>query len=171
MRLYEFANAEEQLALLRTIIDNTWTAIAQQAAEQQRAEAQRKSQAKLKPRGKKRGKVGKVHIPIPPSPPPKKPNANAKPQVSSTSNPPTQAHPNATAQQPTAYPKPYPQPQSIPVNPKSSIAPHPKAPPIGSIKPSFGVKDGYLGKNISATEKDGYGDDRHSKNGIATLKK
>ena len=32
-------------------------------------------------------------------------------------------------------------------------------------------KDGYFGKNIGATEKDGYGDDRHSKNGIASLKK
>jgi len=171
MRLYEFANAEEQLALLRTIIDNTWTAIAQQAAEQQRAEAERKSQAKLKPRGKKRGKGGKVHIPSPPSPPPKKPNANAKLQVPSASNPPTQAHPNATTQQPTAYPKPYPQPQSTSVNPKSATTPHPKTTPIAPIKPSFGVKDGYFGKNIGAVEKDGYGDDRHSKNGIATLKK
>ena len=33
MRLYEFADAEAQLALLRTIIDNTWTAIAQQAEQ------------------------------------------------------------------------------------------------------------------------------------------
>ena len=171
MRLYEFANAEEQLALLRTIIDNTWTAIAQQAAEQQRAEAQRKSQAKLKPRGKKRSKGGKVHIPSPPSPPPKKPNANTKPPVPSASNPPTQAHPNATAQQPTAYPKPYPQPQSTALNPKSATTPYPKATPIAPIKPLFGVKDGYFGKNIGAVEKDGYGDDRHSKNGIATLKK
>jgi hypothetical protein len=171
MRLYEFTNAEEQLALLRTIIDNTWTAIAQQAAEQQRAEAERKSQAKLKPRGKKRGKGGKVHIPSPPSPLPKKPNANTKPQAPSPSNPPTQAHPNATAQQPTAYPKPYPQPQSTAVNPESATTPHPKTTHIAPIKPSFGFKDGYFGMNIGALEKDGYGDDRHSKNGIATLKK
>jgi hypothetical protein len=39
------------------------------------------------------------------------------------------------------------------------------------IKPHYGVKDGYFGKNIGATEKDDDGDDRHSKNGIATLKK
>ena len=171
MRLYEFANAEEQLALLRTIIDNTWTAIAQQAAEQQRAEAERKSKAKLKPRGMKRGKGGKVHIPSPPSPPPKKPNANAKPSVPSASNPTTQARPNATAQQPTAYPKPYTQPQSTAVYPKSATTPQPKTTPIAPIKPSFDVKYGYFGKNISAVEKDGYGDDKHSKNGIATLKK
>jgi len=36
---------------------------------------------------------------------------------------------------------------------------------------STASKDGYFGKNIGAVEKDGYRDDRHSKNGIATLKK
>ena len=68
MRLYEFADAEAQLALLRTIIDNTWTAIAQQAADQQRAEAERKAQAKLKPRGKKSGKGTSIRIPTPKPP-------------------------------------------------------------------------------------------------------
>ncbi len=171
MRLYEFANAEEQLALLRTIIDNTWTAIAQQAAEQQRAEAERKAQAKLKPRGKKRGKGGKVHIPSPPPPPPKKPNANTNPQVPTASNQPVQANPNAVEQHPAAYPKPNPQHQSTAVNPKPTTTPYPKATPINSIKPSFGVKTGVFGRNIAATEKDVDGDDRHSKNGIAVLKK
>lgn len=37
MRIHEIADAEAQLGLLRTIIDNTWTAIAQQA-EQQRSQ-------------------------------------------------------------------------------------------------------------------------------------
>jgi hypothetical protein len=171
MRLYEFANAEEQLALLRTIIDNTWTAIAQQAAEQQRAEAQRKAQVKLKPRGKKRGKGGKVHVPSPPSPSPKNPKANAKLHAPSTPNQPIQANPNAIAQHPTAYPKPYPQSQSTAVNPKPATTPYPKATPIDSTKPSFGVKTGVFDKNIATTEKDAYGDDRHSKNGIAVLKK
>ena len=46
MRLYEFADAEAQLALLRTIIDNTWTAIAQQAEQQKRVDAERKAQTK-----------------------------------------------------------------------------------------------------------------------------
>ena len=179
MRLYEFANAEDQLALLRTIIDNTWTAIAQQAAEQQRAEAERKAQAKLKPRGKKRGKKrgkgGKVHIPSPPPPPPKKPNVNAKPQVPSTPNQPSPTakatNPNALAQHPTANPKPNPQPNSTVISPKPATTPYPKATPIGSIKPSNGLKTGYFGKNIGTTEKEDDGDDRHSKNGIATLKK
>ena len=53
MRLYEFADAEAQLALLRTIIDNTWTAIAQQAEQAKRVDAERKAKAKLKPRAKK----------------------------------------------------------------------------------------------------------------------
>lgn len=171
MRLYEFANAQEQLALLRTIIDNTWTAIAQQAAEQQRAEVQRKAQAKLKPRGKKRGKGGKVHIPSPPPPPHKKPNANTKPQVPSASNQSTQANPNAVAQYPTAYPKPNSQPQSTAVNSKPTTMPYPKATPINSVKPSFGVKTGVFDKNIATIEKDVEGDGRHSKNGIAIQKK
>jgi hypothetical protein len=32
-------------------------------------------------------------------------------------------------------------------------------------------KDGYLDKNIDAVQNDERGDDRHSKNGIASLKK
>lgn len=49
MRLKEFANAEEQLGLLRTIIDKTWTAIADEAAEQKRQREQQKQAAKNKP--------------------------------------------------------------------------------------------------------------------------
>jgi hypothetical protein len=75
MRLYEFADAEAQLALLRTIIDNTWTAIAQQAEQQKRVDAERKSQAKLKPRAKKSGKGTSIRIPTPPPPPTKNPQA------------------------------------------------------------------------------------------------
>ena len=175
MRLYEFTNAEEQLALLRTIIDNTWTAIAQQAEQQKHVDAERKAQAKLKPRGKKLGKGGRVHISSPPPPPPKKPNANDKPQVPSTSNQPNPTakatNPTALAQHPAAYPTPNPQPNSTVISPKPATTPYPKNTPINSVKPSFGVKTVAFGRNIGATEKDGYGDDRHSKNGIATLKK
>ncbi len=46
MRFIEFADAEAQLGLLRTIIDGTWTAIAKQADEQRKADAQRKANAK-----------------------------------------------------------------------------------------------------------------------------
>ena len=70
MRLYEFTNAEEQLGLLRVIIDNTWTAIAQQAKQQKAAEAQRK--AKAIPRKAKGGiRMGK-RVATPYQAPPKK---------------------------------------------------------------------------------------------------
>jgi hypothetical protein len=75
MRLYEFADAEAQLALLRTIIDNTWTAIAQQAEQQKRVDAERKAQARLKPRSKKSSKGTSIRIPTPKLPPPKQPQA------------------------------------------------------------------------------------------------
>jgi hypothetical protein len=55
--------------------------------------------------------------------------------------------------------------------PKPTTTPYPKATPINSIKPSFGVKTGVFGRNTAATEKDIDGDDRHSKNGITFLKK
>jgi hypothetical protein len=90
MRFFEFADAEAQLGLLRTIIDNTWAAIAKQAEEQKQAEAQRKANAKLKPRKSKTGmgKAIKTPTPKPPSPPPPpkpKPKA-ANPQPTSVSN-------------------------------------------------------------------------------------
>ena len=50
MRFYEFADAEAQLGLLRVIIDNTWSAIAQQAAAQKKAAAARRQQTSTKPR-------------------------------------------------------------------------------------------------------------------------
>ena len=82
MRFFEFADAEAQLGLLRTIIDNTWAAIAKQAEEQKKAEAQRKATAKLKPRKQRAGmgKAIKVPTPKPPSPPPKPKVANPQPK-------------------------------------------------------------------------------------------
>lgn len=92
MRFFEFADAEAQLGLLRTIIDNTWTAIAKQAEEQKRAEAQRKANAKLKPR-KRKGGMGKAIKTPPSAPPPPKPKSKA-------TNP--QPTPQPNAQLPTA---------------------------------------------------------------------
>lgn len=93
MRFFEFADAEAQLGLLRTIIDNTWAAIAKQAEEQKQAEAQRKANAKLKPRKRKvgMGKAIKMPTPKPPSPPlplkpkPKAANPQATPAPNSAS--------------------------------------------------------------------------------------
>jgi glucan-binding YG repeat protein len=47
MKMNEVTNAEDQLALLRLIIDNTWTAIRQEAAAQARQKASSKA---FKPR-------------------------------------------------------------------------------------------------------------------------
>lgn len=82
MRFFEFADAEAQLELLRTIIDNTWAAIAKQAEEQKKAEAQRKANAKLKPRKREAsmGKAIKVPTPKPPPPPPKPKVATPQPK-------------------------------------------------------------------------------------------
>ena len=90
MRFFEFADAEAQLGLLRTIIDNTWAAIAKQAEEQKQAEAQRKANAKLKPRKRKAGMGKAVSIPTPkspsPPPPPKPKPKAANPQPTSATN-------------------------------------------------------------------------------------
>lgn len=83
MRFFEFADAEAQLGLLRTIIDNTWAAIAKQAEEQKQAEAQRKANAKLKPRKRKVGMGKAVSIPTPKPPPPKPKPKAANPQPTS----------------------------------------------------------------------------------------
>jgi hypothetical protein len=171
MRLYEFADAEAQLALLRTIIDNTWTAIAQQAEQAKRADAERKAQAKLKPRSKKASKVTSLRIPTPKPPPPKQPQAPLAKQP-----PPQVAKPNPNAlnvakPQPPSNSQLKTLPPTTAVNP--NVAPKPTLKPIAKlpINPKIGIKGGYFGKNIGTLEKEDDGDDRHSKNGIATLKK
>jgi len=69
MRLSEFASAEEQLGLLRIIIDNTWTAIKQQADVQARASASKKLQKpKAAPRKSATSKPVSIRIPKPLSP-------------------------------------------------------------------------------------------------------
>ena len=139
MRLYEFTNAQEQLGLLRIIIDNTWTAIAQQAKQQKEAEAQRKAQTKATPRKAKGSKRMSVRTPTPHT---------------------QQAYPKPTpTQNPIAPRKPLPTPTTNSTQ------------PIPPLNLATAPKDGYLGRNVSATEMNGRGDDGHSENGIATLKK
>ena len=160
MRIMEIANAEEQVALLKLIIDKTWEAVAQQVAQQKQAEAQSKAQTKSKPRSRKSFKLPHVPVPRPPKMP--KPNLSKQPT-------PTAKTPNPHALAPIK-PLPYSHPQPNPkLNPTAFANPNTAQAPaqIASTAP----KDGYLGKNIGAIGKDGYGDDRHSKNGIATLKK
>ena len=171
MRLYEFADAEAQLALLRTIIDNTWTAIAQQAEQQKRVDAERKAQTKLKPRSKKSSKGTSIRIPTPKQPPPKQPQAPLAKQLPSPLNKPNPNTLNAVKPLPPTNPQLKQQPTNTAANPKLSSIPYPKSIAKTPINQQSGVKDGYFGKNIGTLEKEDDGDDRHSKNGIAALKK
>ncbi len=171
MRLYEFADAEAQLALLRTIIDNTWTAIAQQAEQQKRVDAERKAQTKLKPRSKKSSKGTSIRIPTPKPPPPKQPQAPLAKQPPSPLNKPNPNTLNAVKPLPPTNPQLKPLTTTTAANPKLSSIPYPKPIAKTPINQQSGVKDGYFGKNIGTLEKEDDGDDRHSKNGIAALKK
>jgi hypothetical protein len=153
MRINEITDAQGRLELLRTVIDNTWTAIAQQAEQERRAEAERKAKAKLKPRSSK-----PIKAPYASPPPPLK-----KPQPLTANKPtpnPTLANPNAddTIKPIRSTTKPMP-----------SLHPsHTQAMPQNA---STAPKDGYLDKDIDAVQNNLRGDDRHSKNGIATHKK
>ncbi|WP_445779303.1 hypothetical protein [Shewanella sp.] len=171
MRLYEFADAEAQLALLRTIIDNTWTAIAQQAEQQKRVDAERKAQAKLKPRSKKSRKCASIRIPTPKPPPPKQPQAPLAKQPPSPLNKPNPNALNAVKPLPPTNPQLKPLTTSTSATPKLSPIPYTKHIAKTSINQQSDVKDRYFGKNIGTLEKDDDGDDRHSKNGLAALKK
>jgi hypothetical protein len=153
MRISEITDAQGQLELLRTIIDNTWTAIAQQAEQELRAEEERKAKAKLKPRSSKPTKAPYAS-PVPPlkklqpltanepSPNPTLPNPNADDTIKSVRSA---------------------------VKPMSSLDPsYTQAMPQKALNVS---KYGYLDKDIDAEENDVRGIDRHSKNGIATHRK
>lgn len=103
MRISEITDAQGQLELLRTVIDNTWSAIAQQAENERKAEAARQAQAKPKQRGRKFVKappklaVGPMPKPLPNTaqPPPSAANrtnpnafgtANAEPMAAAEPN-------------------------------------------------------------------------------------
>ena len=146
MRINEITDAQGQLELLRTVIDNTWTAIAQQAEQEKRAEAERKAQAKLKPRSRKAVKAPYA------SPPP----SLKKPQPL-TANKPT---PNPTLANPNADDTTKP----IRGTAKPMLSPHPSHTQAMPQKALNASKDGYFGKNIGTKEKEDDGDDRYSKN-------
>jgi hypothetical protein len=171
MRLFEFADAEAQLALLRTIIDNTWTAVSQQAEQKKRADAERKAQAKLKPRAKNVNKGASLRIPTPPAPPPKTPQASLAQQPPPVQSKPTPNTASALTPLPSTYPqlKPLPTVTAVQSTPSTikPITPSTVAPKNRPNQPNTAA----LGRNISAVKKDDDTDDRHSKNGIATLKK
>jgi hypothetical protein len=72
MRINEFTSAEDQLALVKLIFDNTWAALSKQAADQRTKATLPRTPAKAK-------RLAKPKIPAPPKPKPPKPIA--KPTV------------------------------------------------------------------------------------------
>ena len=73
MRLDEFANAEDQMALWKLINDNVWQAIETQRQQQAREAQAKAAKAKLKPRKGRKRAAPKISIPsVGPKPPPPK---------------------------------------------------------------------------------------------------
>jgi len=169
MRINEIASAEEQLALWKLISDNTWTAIAQQAAQEKQAETERKAKAKLKPRAM-RARKG-ANISVPPPPPPTKPQAPLANQPPSPHNKPNPNALNPVNRLPSNNPQLQQPTTDAASNPKlaSTLQHEPIA--TTPIKPQNSLKTGYLGKNTGATEKENGGDERDGVNGITTLKR
>ena len=66
MRLHEFTDPKDQLQLLRLIMDNTWSAISQEAKSKAAQQAANKSRAAIKPKLKANHFVKKP--PQPPAP-------------------------------------------------------------------------------------------------------
>ena len=168
MRLIEFTNAEEQLALWKLVSDNVWTAINTQAQQQARARAEKQAREKIKP---KRTRAS-PSAPYAPKPPPnKKPQAPLAKQSPSPLNKPNPNALNAVQPLPSTNPQLNQPPTNTASNPKLASLPYPKPIATTPIKQHNGLKMGYFGRNIGTLEKEDDGDDRHSKNGIATLKK
>lgn len=65
MRLFEIADAKEQIALWKLISDAVWTSIKKQESEQAEAEAYKASQAKPKFRSSRKPKSAPKFTPLP----------------------------------------------------------------------------------------------------------
>ena len=102
MRLIEFANAEEQLALWKLINDNVWAAIHAQAQEQAKQRAEQEYKKKKGKRASKGGHVAVAPPPfkLPPPKPPTSPNKQPTPAVVATNPTQQDVNPNANAQEP-----------------------------------------------------------------------
>jgi hypothetical protein len=149
MRLDEFANAEDQMALWKLINDNVWQAIETQRQQQAREAQAKAAKAKLKPRKGRKGAAPKISIPKvgPKPPPPKKPEASANPQQAKT-----QPLQRVTQAQQLAMRQQGALPQARQVT----------QPPVNA---SLAPKDGVFAPDIAQKNSELRGDDRHSKNG------
>ena len=144
MKIYEIADAEAQLALLRTIIDNTWTAIAQQAEQQKRVDAERKAQARLKPRSKKSSKGTSIRIPTPKPPPPKQPKSPLAIPPPPPLDKPNPNALNAVKPLPPTNPQLKPLTTTTAANLKLAATLNPKPLTKTPIKQQSGVNGGYF---------------------------
>ena len=149
MRLDEFANAEDQMALWKLINDNVWQAIETQRRQQAREAQAKAAKAKLKPRKGRKGTSPKISIPSvgPKPPPPNKPVAPTNPQQVKTQPPQrvTQAQQLAMRQQ--------------------GVQPRPTSLPATAVNASLAPKDGVFAPDTAQKNSELRGDDRHSKNG------
>jgi hypothetical protein len=68
--MYEIANAEDQLGLLQIIMNNTWSAISQQASTQAKQKAAEAIKPKAKAKASKAPKPKAVKLPQRPTPSP-----------------------------------------------------------------------------------------------------
>ena len=171
MRFYEFADAEAQLGLLRTIIDNTWSAIAQQAEEQKKAEAERKARARGSKGSKKGAKKARPRMPSISLPPPQPLKAPPTSQPHQASN---KVPPNGIASATAATlsnQKSVPNASTTPTPLQGGTSTQTGAKSFATKNLQIQPKSTVFGKNIGTTEKDDHTDDRHSKNGIAVPKK
>lgn len=100
MRMYEIANAEDQLGLLRIIMNNTWSAISQQASTQAKQKAAEVSKPKAKASKAPKPKAVKVpQIPMP-SPTPQQ-TRPVQPAVTKSISQPKTIAPSKPKAQPT----------------------------------------------------------------------
>lgn len=95
MRIFEFADAEEQLALWKLVSDGVWTAICAQAEQAARAKAEKAAQAKAK-RKASGSRGGVKSSPLPPDIPMAPP---AKPVPPNRLNAPTPSQPKKKSSQ------------------------------------------------------------------------
>jgi len=160
MRLREFANAEEQLELLRVIIDNTWAAIAKQAAEQRKAEQERRIAAAKVPRSKRGGSSNVTPIPAP-VPAPAAPKQAASVQDDDNDDE-LNDNPNSELNQKPASPH----------STKSKAVGSAEKGAAGSAASNglLTAKHAITTQPNSNIEFDAYGDDAHSRNGSLAQK-
>jgi hypothetical protein len=132
MRLFEFTNAQEQLALLRIIFDNTFASINQQAEDQAKAKAEKNRQAKLKP--KHSSSLKPKALPSIKAPPPIKTPRKLPIPSNVVAQPPKNVGlpPNGLASTPNQPPPIIPANLSSNTTPQRSIQP---IKPLSTIKP------------------------------------